>query len=78
MFALTYGFGLIAMDALVNPDVLIVAPAGFDDVVELYTARRPLCECRGDTQSNKHANCEKCQSQTLHTKPPSPRSSNLL
>ena len=31
MFALTYGFGLVAMDALVDPDVLVVAQAGFDE-----------------------------------------------
>ena len=53
MFAPTGGFGLVAMNPHVDPDVLMVARAGFDQVVQLYAARRPLGECRRDTYCNK-------------------------
>ena len=46
MFAATDSLGLVAVDALVDADVVIVAASGFDEVVDFDAAGRPLGQRR--------------------------------
>ena len=68
------GFSLVAVDALVDPDVLVVAQTGFDEVVEFHAGGWPFGQRRGNSSYEEPNDGNGRQCQTLHGEPLRPRS----